>query len=132
MRSIIRGLLVENDELTDIIPPDRWIGAGALTEDNLPPIPFAVIRFGLTNPGMGDVYKGSVTFWVHDTRGTYESIDRVLSLIAGSLDGREHVSDEDGNELIIAEWQSNSGDLFDTGYRTITKTSTYQIVGKGV
>lgn len=132
MRSIIREILIGNEELTAIIPAERWYGAGAVSEDNTPASPFAVMRFGVVDRGMAEIHRGNVTIWIHDTRGTYRTVDNVLSLIAGILDGREHVSDALGNELIRAEWLNTSGDLFDTGYRTITRNATYNVVGRGV
>jgi hypothetical protein len=131
MRSIIRGILIADSDLTDIIPANRWFASGSIDDDNTPATPFAVIRFGLVNRGMAHVQRGSVTIWIHDGRGSYSNIDAAMRLITGILDGREHVSDGD-SELIKATWQDTSGDLFDNGYRTLTKTTTYEIVGTGV
>jgi hypothetical protein len=132
MRSLFRSLILANTDLTDKIPEDNWKTSGSLTEDNLPERPFAVIRFGVATRGMATIKRGSATIWVHDVLGTYTNIDSILDLLHGTLDGVEQVSDEAGNELISCEWDSTSGDLYDPGFRTITKNMTFNLIGKGV
>jgi hypothetical protein len=70
--------------------------------------------------------------WIHDRGADYSKIDAGLSAVSGTLDGAEQVSEQDGSaELIRAEWTSTSGDLFDPGFRTITKNSSYRLIGTG-
>lgn len=132
MRSIIRDLILENAELLSIIPEERWLSSGALTEDNSPPCPFGVFRWGTTERGIGYIKRGTVTIWIHDSIGSYQTIDDVLALVTGTLDGKEQVEDGKGNELIVCEWQNNSGDLYDPGYRTLTKNMLFNIIGRGL
>lgn len=108
------------------------IGGGSLVGDNRPPSPFIVIRWGTEGRGMGSMTRRIVTIWVHDEPGSYETIDSALDRLKAILDGVAHVSDGEGNWLSSIEWESNSGELYDPGYRTITKNSTYTIIGTGV
>lgn len=130
MRSIIFGLVSEALG-EDFGNGDRVFAAGAVQADNLPARPFAVIHLGTFERGMANIKKGNVTIWIHDEGGDYGLIDTSMDALYGRLDGAEHVSEPDGSaELISSSWNSNSGDLFDTGFRTLTKNTTYTIVGR--
>jgi hypothetical protein len=131
-RELFRGLIIDEETLTDLIPEARWKSSGSMSEDNAPPRPFGVIRYGLTTPGMGEVKRGTVTIWIHDELGDYGLINSVLERLYGTLNGREHVADGEGNELVLVEWQNDSGDLYDPGYKTITRNTTFNLIGKGV
>lgn len=130
--TIVRGLIINQVPITSIIPADRWKSSGSLEEDNAPDRPFAVIRYGVVSVGMAHIKRGQVTFWIHDELGTYATINNVLDLLYARLHGQEHVADADGNEIIEMKWNSASGDLYDPGFRTLTRNTTFDIVGKGV
>ena len=131
MRSLIRGLIIADSELMGLIPAERWVSGGSLTAENAPARPFAVIRFGVTGVGMAHIHRMSATIWIHDDPGSYGQIDDIIFRLNAILDGVEQVSDGAGNELMRCSWESNSGDLYDPGFRTITRNSTFAIVGKG-
>lgn len=131
-RALLRQMILEDGDITDIIPAERWLSSSSLNDDNAPERPFAVIRWGVSNFGMADVNRGTATIWIHDEQGDYGTIDDVLKRLRAILDHREHVADEDGNEIMSCEWAGNSGDLYDPGFRTIAKNATFNIVGKGV
>lgn len=135
MRGIFRSLILADigpGGLLEKIPEERWLSSGSLNVDNAPPRPFAVFRYGVTSQGMAAIKRGLVTIWIHDEPGTYTGIDGIIKRLNGILDGVEQVSDGQGGELIRCEWQSNSGDLIDPGFRTITKNTTFNLIGKGV
>lgn len=131
MRSIVFSLV------TEALGAEFGNGAqvfssGAVREDNLPPSPFAVVRLGISAPGMGEVRRASCTVWIHSKGADYAVIDDALQSIYGRLSGAEHVSEQGGSaELIRAEWESTSDDLYDPGFRTITKNSLYRLIGTG-
>lgn len=132
MRTILYSLV--SSSFADGFPElaDNVFGAGGLTEDSLPDSLFAVIRFGVFTRGMSHIKTGNADIWVHDRGGDYGRIDAALERIYGTLDGAEHVQEQDGSaELIQATWNSTSGDLYDPGFRTITKNSSYRLVGTG-
>jgi len=81
---------------------------------------------------MGIVRQAQPTIWIHSKGADYGVIDDALQSIYGRLHGAEHVPEQGGSaELIRAEWQSDSDDLFDPGFRTITKNSLYRLTGTG-
>lgn len=132
-RTIFRDLMTVDETLQQIgLVEDNIVSSGSLSGDNRPPSPFAVIRWGVENPGMGEMTRRLVTIWVHDEPGTYDTIDRILKRLKAILDGVANITDGQGNWLSLVTWQSDSGDLYDPGYRTITKNSTYEIIGTGV
>lgn len=111
------------------LPPLQVFAASALEERPADP-PFAVVRFGTTGRGMGKIVRAHADIWVHDEPGSYVRIDNILAAIRGTLDGVNHLADGVGNEIISAEWTSDSGDLIDQGYRTITKNTGYDLIGR--
>lgn len=130
--SILHGLILEESRLTDVIPPDRWFAASAVDEKNRPDALFAVIRYGVRSRGMAHLHRLPMEIWVHDEPGSYGTINSVVADLRGILDGVVHHEDSDGNELMSADWVSDSGDLFDPGYRTIVRNTSYNLIGKGV
>lgn len=137
MRAIIYNLVKE--ALEDLWLPvlgadweDSIGSAGSFREDDLPSRPFAVIHMGVQNPGMAHIKDRNMVIWIHDEGGDYGRIDEALHAVYGRLDGAEHVSDSGGSaELIRAHWTATSGDLIDPGFRTITKNSSYRLIGTG-
>lgn len=130
-RPLLRDFVVAHAPLTDIIPEARWVSSGSLREDNAPASPFAAIRWGVVSRGVGLVRVTSVGFWIHDAVGTYQRINNVISLLTGRLDGVEHLSDPEGNELMSISYSDTSGDLQDNGFRTNVRVATFTVVGKG-
>lgn len=132
MRTLFRDMIINDSPLSALIPAERWCEAGSVTEENVPERMFAVIRYGVDSPGMGDIQRGIVTIWIHDNPGTYEDINKVLKALYGRLNRVEGQQDGSGNEITSCVWESNSGDLYDPGFRTVTRNATFNLVGKGV
>jgi hypothetical protein len=139
MRALVRGLLVAalpqtTDELglpqSADIPAERWFGSGAVLD--VPPRPFAEIRFGGRVRGMAQVNRRRLEVWIHDEEGDYDRIEKWIRYVKGVLDGAGHVGDGVGNEIISCEWLSDSTDLYDSGYRTNCMSTTFELVGKEV
>jgi hypothetical protein len=123
MRSVIRGSVIADTALTNIIPAAQWIDASAVL-DKPPHRPFAVFRYGemqhVAKPGAFHLLR----VWVHDEAGSYAQIEKVLDLLRANL---ERVHDKQSKILCI-EWQSNGEDLSDPTYNTIFKVATFRIV----
>jgi hypothetical protein len=130
--SIVHGLIIAEEALTVVIPEERWFGASAIDEANRPTPLFAVIRYGVRTRGMSNIHRIPLEIWVHDEPGSYGTINSVIADLRGTLDGVVHHGDSDGNELMSADWVSDSGDLYDPGYRTIVRNTSYNLIGQGV
>lgn len=132
VRSIIRQHIVGDSNLTDLIKADHWYASSAITDDNRPTTdPFAVMRYGIRNLGIAQMKRSVLEIRVNDDPGTYSLVDRVLEGLYSRLDGVAHLSDEGGSEVVAIEWFSSSGDLYDPGFRTIVKTTTFNLVTIG-
>ena len=123
MRSVVRGSVIADTALTNIIPASRWIDSSAVL-DKPPTRPFAVFRYGelqhVAKPGAFRLLR----VWVHDTPGSYKQIEEVLRLLRANL---ERLSDKQSKILCI-EWQSDGEDLSDPTYNTVFKVATFRIV----
>lgn len=87
--------------------------------------PFLVLRFGPKLRAHADgPYTSSLTVWIHDQPGSYKRIEDILPIVKARLDGP--VSAEGAT---LCEWTGDSGDLADDGYKTITRNSSFNLVG---
>jgi hypothetical protein len=70
----------------------------------------------------------NLTVWFHDRQRTYErvnaGIDRLKTVMAGVI----HLPGSDGWTITQADWQGDTGDLWDDGYETLTRNTSYRIV----
>lgn len=70
------------------------------------------------------------TIWVHQQRYegiTYTDIKKTLQRITELLVDAEPTTGEDDRVFTGASWNSNSPDLVDDGYGTITKNATFRV-----
>lgn len=109
------------------VPPEAVVQAESF--DDLPIRPFVVVRWGPTAPGMGKVERPTVDFWVHDVKGDYSRIDRLLGLIQDRLEALAPMRANPGY-IQDVHWDGNSGDLADDGYDTIVRYSSYTLTGR--
>lgn len=113
-------------DLHALIPAANIFGAGSL--EGSPAVkPFIMQRFG---PKVRRIpegpYSRTVSIWVHDVPGDYLRIESALGLIRPLLEGQVA---EAG--AISCEWAGDSGDLADDGYGTITRYTSFTLVGNG-
>lgn len=96
-------------------------------------MPFIVLRWeeqtsrwGIKNePG-----KQVLTIWCHDKGGSYDRINAGLNRVKEILEVAVHVDGADGVTLTQADWRGNSADLYDDGFKTITRNSAYDVVSR--
>lgn len=128
-RAWLKERLDEDGALTSVIPANRIHGAGSLT-GSPGKRPFALIHLGEELPvfnegGVPEVTSNEAVIWIHDDPGSYDQIDEILVLVIAQLTGQ--VSEETG---IACVWQGNSGELSDEAYGTITRNSSFRLVGR--
>jgi len=95
--------------------------------DNPEVRPFVVIRFDAKTAMFADRGSQNLVIWAHDDRGDYSRIDSILERIREVLDNAVHVSGADGIILTSARYIGSSTDLWDDGYRTMTRNSTFSV-----
>jgi len=125
MRSTIRAALIADVTLTNLIPAVRWIDSSAM-EDSPPTSPFAVLRYGEVTRQISGASFGSVRIWIHDRPGSYAKIEQIQRRIRTVLEATPATSI---NGLIEIKWEGDGEDLSDPAYRTVSKVSTFKIVG---
>jgi hypothetical protein len=110
-----------------LIPIDRWYERGSLTE---PPTvkPFVLLAGAGTIPGIGPVRRRSYEFWVHDERGTYDTINFVIENLAQFLD-RNSFQTSFGYAQAF-EYMGESPDLEDVDFRTNVRSLTMRLIGR--
>lgn len=134
MRATIRDLIIAEPSLTALIPPERWLEAGAVID--VPRKPFAVLRW--ISPVAGDArgtFAHQFQVQIFDDRGSYKRIEQILGgpyrtggvypILAGIAD----VTGADGR-VTQADFLGVSGDDVDVNTKSNTKFSSWQIIGR--
>lgn len=91
--------------------------------------PFGVVRWGQNIPGVGRSTVRSLTVWYHDDPADYARINRCVKRTRAVLEGAVGVQDTDGGWLTQADWTDDSADLADDAYGTITRNTSFRVIG---
>lgn len=92
---------------------------------------FLVVRWEDSLRAFGTRAQVPLVVWAHDHGRDYgQRIQPALERVKDLLGGAVHLAGADGFTLTLAEWQGDSGDLFDDGYNTITRYSTFGAVSR--
>lgn len=128
MRALVRFALVNDATLQSL----GFVAEGILAGDIDTPEqrPFIQLRWSTTTPGLDVVSRRNLVVWVHDTPGDYDRIDRSIRRIRQVLTGLVGAQHDFGH-LMVCEWTGDSEDLADDGHGTITRTTSFSIVGTG-
>jgi hypothetical protein len=127
MRRLVYQALINSSALTQVIPVQRWIQAGAM--DLAIPRPFAVIRMTDGAPSISKSVQPSLQIWIHDDRGSYTRIDSTLELVKTALNAAVPLEDAT-HRIVDINWTGDSPDLVDEGYDTNTKYASFTLTGR--
>lgn len=136
MRATIRLALLGDAAIRAVLSKDNTqepiivANAGA-DGDLIQPTPHLILRMGAREPGIGQVFRRSLEVWAHDQPGDYGIIDGLLNRCRLVLEAIQAFHTEDGKWITCVEWQGDSEDLFDEGPGTITRNSSFLIIGSG-
>lgn len=126
IRAIVYGLLVAEFN-ADM--PNRIFGPAAADETISEP--FCTYRIRGTFPsGASRSGLRGLEVWFHDRGGSYLRIDGFITRAKNVLDNVVNVQGEGGSLLSQCRWESDSPDLTDDGHRTITRMTSYTLVGR--
>jgi hypothetical protein len=99
--------------------------------------PFLQLRYGPTTPGPARGGVGpnmrDLTIWVHDVPNDYTRIDKIIQqikVVMLALEAEQSALTD--GWLVVVEWVGDSDDLADDGHRTITRNTSYRIVGSSL
>lgn len=128
MRTIVRLALTADAPLATLgVVPEGVLSGDVDTPEQRP---FIQLRWNNTSPGLDVVSRRDLVVWIHDMPGDYDRIDSVIrriKTVMASLVGVAHSS----GHLMVAEWTGDSADLTDDGHGTITRTTSFSLVGTG-
>lgn len=129
MRALIRSTITGDATITGLGVVAAAVLAGDVDTPGLRP--WINLRWSITREGLAQVTRRDLVIWVHDKPGDYDTkidpIIRRLRIILPALEGVPHPY----GHLTAVEWVGDSEDLVDDGHGTITRTTSYSIVGTG-
>lgn len=128
MRILIRQAIANDATIASLGVVPEMVQAGDM--DTPSGRPFINLRWSVTTPGLATVDYRDLTVWVHDEPGDYDRIDRIIRRIRSILADKVGVAHSYGY-LVVVEWNGDSEDLVDDGHGTITRTTSFRIVGSG-
>ena len=90
------------------------------------------ITFGYSDAVRAFKSYGAVEMivWVHQFReasNDYGEIDKAILRIRQLMNEAVEIQGEDGWKISSVHWLGDSGDLFDDGYKTLCRNSTFRI-----
>jgi hypothetical protein len=121
--------LIQGDS---VITQDLGVGGvyAAESVDTPPEELVIVIRWLETEKAFGTTGPTPLQIWVHDTQRDYGRITDVLKRLKDLLPATIHLPGEDGWTLSTAEWRGESRDLYDDGYKTVTRYAEFSAVSR--
>jgi hypothetical protein len=128
MRAFLMQAIVADPTLNGLGIVDQ--NSFAVDVDTPQSRPFLQLRWGRNNVGLDVVTRRDLTIWVHDEPGDYGRIDSIILRLRELLPTLDGMSNGLGH-LLAAEWTGDSEDLTDDGHGTITRTTTFLLVGSG-
>lgn len=131
MRSLIFSAITGDPALNFLGITD--VSSFAVDVDTPGVKPFLQLRWGGNAVGLRNtqVSRRTLTIWVHDEPGDYSvKIDPIILRLRALLPTLEGQSNGAGH-LVAVEWTGDSEDLADDGHRTITRNSSFSLVGSG-
>lgn len=127
MREIIYGALTTDTTLLEDIPAARWFAEGSVIDISV--APFAVLAWGPREGIMRAVSARSLRVEIHDSRGSYVLIDKILKRVEEVVLAQIDVTQGD-SRVTEATWITASGDLDEPEYKTNKRYAEFRIAGR--
>lgn len=137
MRAAIHERLTQTAALTAVIPTERWFQFGSVPD--VPILPFAILKWlsPVRSDSGSDLHQLQVL--VHDQRGSYRQIDRLLGnpyqmLVPNVWSVLSSIEGFVGTDGIVtqADYLGHSGDDVNPDYKANMKFSSWQIIGRSL
>jgi hypothetical protein len=128
MRELVRAMIIADGALASLGVVPSGVFAGDI--DTPQERPFIQLRWGRTDIGLDVVNRRNVVIWVHDEPNDYGRVDAILIRLRYVLAALPGLATSLGH-VVAVEWLGDSEDLADTGHGTITRTTSYSLVGSG-
>ena len=92
---------------------------------------FMVLRWGITIPGIGAVNRVRLSCWVYNRQPDYGPIADALKVIRDILPGLDNQVMSPTEAILTVNFEGDSEDGYDDGYRAYTRYSTHNITASG-
>jgi hypothetical protein len=128
MRSLVFQAIVDDPTLNGLGITDT--SSFAVDVDTPQARPFLQCRWGRNDEGLDVVTRRNLVVWVHDVPGDYAKIDSIILRLRELFPTL--ISQSNGLGWVVGvEWAGDSEDLTDDGHRTITRNTSFVLVGSG-
>ena len=128
MRTAVRQAIITDPTLVGLGVVPEGVLAGDI--DTPAVRPFLNLKWGARSPGFADQTPWVLVIWVHDDPNDYTLVDQLCGRLRTLLPSLEGVADtEDGGWVNQIRWDGESDDLKDEGHNTITRRTTFTIIG---
>lgn len=132
-RSALRAVIVQDPEITAIIPAASWVQRGAILETT-PDKPFGIIAAvgPQIQPGARSLRRPEdFEIWVHSRDGSYVLIDKVIGILSERLEATVQFT-FNGFRISQISVQGVGPDLNDDVLRTVTRSLRVRVSGEPV
>lgn len=126
-RAAVQNLLDANLDLT-LLGFDAVMAGNSV--DSPPQNRFIVVRWEETVSAFQRRGTSRCQVWFHDVDRDYGAIQDAMELVKIVLEEAVHVPGADGVTLTTCKWDEDSPDLFDDGYKTVTKYSVFTVCAR--
>jgi len=92
---------------------------------------FLVIRWGTTNRGIGRVNRVRLQCWVYNRQPDYVPIVNAILEIRTRLPSLAGVRMSPTEAVLSVDYEGDSDDLYDDGYRAYTRWTSHTITASG-
>lgn len=92
---------------------------------------FLVLRWGVTNKGIGPVNRVRLGCWVYNRQPDYGPIADALKEIRALLPALAGVKMSPTEAILSVDYEGDSEDLYDDGYRAYTRWTSHTITASG-
>lgn len=132
-RTFVQGLLIADAnsnaagslKTLGLLPGSIYAAEAA---DNITAWPFLTTRWGNIAKGIGPSKRQYLDVWAHDRNRDYVRIDDILLRIEKLFNTVGSANPAEG-WITQIDWQGSSPDLRDDGYDTVTRNSTFLVIG---
>lgn len=130
LRQAVFGLYVATPELAALGLTEETIYP-TFTADGPAGDLFLVLRWGTTTRGIGPVNRIRLACWVYNRQPDFGPISDALLIIRHRLPALAGVVMAEGHSVLSVDYEGDSDDLYDDGYRAHTRWTAHTITASG-
>lgn len=130
LRQAVYALLTSSPDLATL-----GLGQGAILPNFTPEGPsgdrFMVLRWGTTSVGIAQVNRVRLGVWVYNRQPDFQPITDALQVVRNLLPALAGVVMAPGHSVLSVDYEGDSDDLYDDGYRAHVRWTSHTITASG-